>query len=77
MANQEPNEGPDCGASFVGNPIPEERRQNYGDRTHFRNCIGIVHRDRTVGYMCHKCSAVRSRDWATKYNSVKELLAAN
>lgn len=36
-----PENCPECGADFKGDPIPEESRQHYGTSTHFSRVIGI------------------------------------
>ena len=32
---------PNCGASFIGGPIPEDIREHYASATHWRREIGI------------------------------------
>ncbi len=48
---------PACGASLVGDPIPEDAREHHGGATHYRREIGIYDRslDRTVAYRCPDC----------------------
>lgn len=48
---------PACGASWIGDPIPETRRHYYGSATHFRRLIAIYdsEKDCTVRWRCPDC----------------------
>jgi predicted RNA-binding Zn-ribbon protein involved in translation (DUF1610 family) len=48
---------PACGADWRDEPIPENIRHHYGDRTHFSRRIGIydMGSDRTVAWRCPDC----------------------
>ncbi len=46
-----------CGGDWLGEPIPEEYREHYGDSTHFskRICWYDRDKDRTVSRVCPFC----------------------
>lgn len=48
---------PQCGGDWRDGEIPEDKRETYGEATHFSKLIGIYdsHRDRTVEWMCPYC----------------------
>lgn len=59
---------PACNSSWVGEPIPEASRQNYGGKTHFRRVIGIEfpcdhpeHYDGVSVWACPDCKAQWNR----------------
>jgi hypothetical protein len=54
---------PNCKANLVGEPIPEESREAYGGKTHFRRVIGLYsrERDRTVAWRCPDCEYTEQR----------------
>jgi predicted RNA-binding Zn-ribbon protein involved in translation (DUF1610 family) len=47
----------ECGTNLVGPPIPEERREEYGGRTHFSRLIGISNGEAVVAFRCPDCEA--------------------
>jgi predicted RNA-binding Zn-ribbon protein involved in translation (DUF1610 family) len=51
-----PDNCPKCGASWIGEPIPEKDRATYG-ATHFGRVIGEYddEADRTVAWKCPDC----------------------
>lgn len=53
----EPDHCPACGASFVGDPIPEKYRRHYGSQTHFSRVVGItdLRQDRITTWKCPDC----------------------
>lgn len=55
---------PECGTSWLAEPIPEASRHHYGGRTHFRRLIGIYdpRRDRTVAWRCPDCGTEWDRN---------------
>lgn len=54
---------PKCGASWLGDPIPEAIAQDYSD-THWRREFGIYgNRDRVMHYQCPDCKALFHRDY--------------
>jgi len=50
------NNCPYCGASWVGDPIPEESQESYG-ATHFKREIGLydMELDITIAFKCPDC----------------------
>ena len=48
----------ECGVSFEGDPIPEDKQELFGGAKHFSKVIGLYSRDKdmTVGYRCPECS---------------------
>lgn len=56
---------PKCGASWVGEPIPENQRELFGGKTHFSRRINVYDRgkDRTVALRCPDCGDQVARDW--------------
>lgn len=54
---------PHCKANLLGDPIPEESREHFGDKTHFRRVIAIYSReqDRTVAWRCPDCGYEEAR----------------
>lgn len=63
--NQDSTECPHCGASLVGDPIPEESKEWYGNRTHYSLVIAITIQgfDYTSAYACPYCEKVDDREW--------------
>jgi len=61
--NSPPTTCPSCGASWLGEPIPEASRAVNGGATHYRRCIAVYNRDedRTVGWACPDCRQVFAR----------------
>ena len=54
---------PGCGASWQGEPSPEETRKHYGNATHFRREIAIYSRERdmTIAWKCPDCNRAFDR----------------
>lgn len=57
LAERDTCPNPECGKSWIGEPIPETHREHFGGSTHFRRCIAIYDRDkdRTVAWRCPDC----------------------
>lgn len=51
---------PACGASWKGDPIPEDSRQHYGNATHWSRGIGIELRNVYDGVVVWKCPDCKS-----------------
>jgi hypothetical protein len=50
---------PHCQANLVGDPIPEEHREDFGGATHFQRQIGIERdHDRIEAYQCPDCKTI-------------------
>lgn len=52
-----PEHCPSCDADLVGDPIPEDKRELYGNAKNFSRVIGIydLEVDRTIRYQCPDC----------------------
>lgn len=58
------NTCPHCDTNLIGDPIPEDIRHHYGDKTHFRRVIGIEVRgvyDGVLYYRCPDCGGTWHR----------------
>lgn len=63
MTTLEVPDCPGCGASWIGDPIPDSARKSYGDATHFQRRIAVYSReqDMTVAWKCPDCGRVFDR----------------
>lgn len=56
---------PQCGSSWIGEEIPEENREDYGGRTHFRRVIGVEYwygsPERYDGISEYRCPDCKTR----------------
>ena len=55
---------PECGASWIGEPIPLADRHHFGDKAHFSRIIGVEYPERYDGvweWQCPDCGAVFPR----------------
>ena len=57
-----PYECPHCKADLTGDEIPAEHRHLYGSPSHYMRQIGIVERDRVVGWRCPDCGGTWARE---------------
>jgi predicted Zn-ribbon and HTH transcriptional regulator len=59
----EPDNCPECGVSFQGDPIPEESRHYYGTATHYSRVIGWTDstKDITTHWICPDCKHLWER----------------
>jgi hypothetical protein len=62
---------PHCNASWIGAPIPEQHRENYGGHTHFNDAIAIIANDRVVCWECPDCHS-RFKAYTWERQTVKE-----
>lgn len=46
---------PNCNADLRGDPIPEESREHYGGKTHFRRVIGVEYQGGFDGISEWRC----------------------
>lgn len=58
-----PDNCPSCGVTWIGEPIPQEERQHYGSRSHFRRQIADYdpYLDCRVGWWCPDCGFYLAR----------------
>lgn len=54
-------ECPQCGKSWLGDPIPETAREHFGGATHFRRCIAIECGGRVEHFKCPDCGFIFDR----------------
>ena len=59
-----PDTFPNCHANLQGDEIPEDAREHYGGKTHYRRTIAIYNaqEDRTVAWRCPDCG----HEWERK-----------
>lgn len=62
---------PRCLSKWEGDPIPENIRQYYGDKTHWSKLIGVEVPGVYDGVLLWECPACKTKfprfDWAQKY----------
>lgn len=61
---ERPDNCPNCGVTWIDEPIPMDIRHSYGSRTHFRREIAIYDRDLdcTIAWECPDCRYQLARD---------------
>lgn len=54
---------PHCNVSWLGEKIPEQDREKFGNATHFKREIGIysLRRDMTIAWKCPDCGTYFDR----------------
>lgn len=70
-----PDNCPNCGTSWIGEPIPMVQRHFY-QATHFRREIGVEIRGKYDGvdhWLCPDCQATFDRSYEPRATSPKEV----
>ena len=63
---KEPDNCPNCGVTWIGEPIPDSDREFFGGKTHFRREIGVEIRGKYDGvdhWKCPDCLATFDRSY--------------